>query len=373
MTRAGASSPQGPPRRVLVATTVHDPRDARILHRQIAALHDAGWKVTYVAPIQPDHELPDHLTLVSVPRTTGRRRLRALRAARKAILRLAPEHDRVLVHDPDLLPAVWGLARRQPVIWDVHEDTAAAIADRAWIPASLRRIASHLVRVVERRAERRFTLILAEESYRERFTARHPVIPNRPWTASSPASPTDPPRAIYVGRLSRSRGLAELVGLSTALEGGATITLVGPVDPEDRALLEDAVTRGAVDWRGFLANDTAMELVRGSVCGLSLLHDEPNFRGSMPTKVLEYLAHGVPAVTTPLPLAADIVSSHDAGFVVPFGDVDAASAVIAKLTNDEELQTRLGRNGYEAVQAELGWEQVVPAFLRSLEEAAVHA
>jgi len=36
----------------------------------------------------------------------------------------------------------------------------------------------------------------------------------------------------------------------------------------------------------------------------------------MPTKVAEYMAHGVPVVTTPLPLAVELVSAADGGFVV---------------------------------------------------------
>ena len=36
----------------LVITVVHNPEDARIRHRQIAALIAAGWQITYVAPFR---------------------------------------------------------------------------------------------------------------------------------------------------------------------------------------------------------------------------------------------------------------------------------------------------------------------------------
>ena len=55
-----------------------------------------------------------------------------------------------------------------------------------------------------------------------------------------------------------------------------------------------------------------MATIDGALAGLSLLRDLPNYRGSMPTKVVEYLAHGVPAITTPLPLAREIVQLHPA-------------------------------------------------------------
>ena len=63
--------------RVLVCTVVHHPADARIYHRQIAALLEAGHQVRYIAPV----DAPDFsertwagAQLTPVPRAVGRRR-----------------------------------------------------------------------------------------------------------------------------------------------------------------------------------------------------------------------------------------------------------------------------------------------------------
>src|SRR5690606_27062165 len=65
------------PMHALVATVVHHPEDARILHRQIRALLDAGHSVTYLAPFRERGVTPwPELTAVDVPRAAGRRRLR---------------------------------------------------------------------------------------------------------------------------------------------------------------------------------------------------------------------------------------------------------------------------------------------------------
>ena len=161
----------------LVATIVHHPEDARILHRQIRALVDAGHTVTYVAPFRECGVIPwDEVRAVDVPRASGRDRLSSLRAARRALARLAPEADLLLFHDPELLLA---LPSRRPVtVWDVHEDTPAALRTKAWIPEPLRRPLGGVVRGFERRAERRMRLLLAEEGYRPRFRGDHPVVPN---------------------------------------------------------------------------------------------------------------------------------------------------------------------------------------------------
>ena len=71
--------------RVVVCTIVHHPADARIYHRQIQALLDAGHQVVYIAPVQAEDfsaERPGpQLQIIAVPRAVGRRRLGALRAA----------------------------------------------------------------------------------------------------------------------------------------------------------------------------------------------------------------------------------------------------------------------------------------------------
>ena len=135
----------------LVATIVHHPEDARILHRQIRALVDAGHTVTYVAPFRECGVIPwDQVRAVDVPRASGRDRMSAIQAARAVLAKLAPQADLLLFHDPELLLAL--PARRPVTVWDVHEDTPAALLTKPWIPQPLRRPIGSVVRGFERRA-----------------------------------------------------------------------------------------------------------------------------------------------------------------------------------------------------------------------------
>ena len=49
------------------------------------------------------------------------------------------DHDVVLVHDPELVLAAAGGPWTTNLIWDVHEDPAAALQVKSWMPAILRR------------------------------------------------------------------------------------------------------------------------------------------------------------------------------------------------------------------------------------------
>ncbi len=117
------------PLRALVVTIVHRPQDARILHREVAALRGAGWDVTYAGPWAATGQTPPvGLRTLELPRAVGRRRLGAVLAARRLLRAEAPQHDVVLLHDPELLLAIAGTGLRH-VVWDVHEDPAAALVD----------------------------------------------------------------------------------------------------------------------------------------------------------------------------------------------------------------------------------------------------
>jgi glycosyltransferase involved in cell wall biosynthesis len=179
-------------------------------------------------------------------------------------------------------------------------------------------------------------------------------------------------RVVYLGTLSRARGAYELVELGRLLHGsGVRVELVGPADGEVGDALAAAHEAGTVTWHGFVPNDRALGLLEGALAGLSLLHDEPNYRHSRPTKVIEYMAHGVPVVTTPTPPARELVEESGCGVVVPFGTVEevaaAAADAVRELAGDPARTAALGRAGHEAALASHDWSLDGPAFVRVLE------
>jgi glycosyltransferase involved in cell wall biosynthesis len=357
--------------RVFVCTVVHHPEDARILHRQIRALLDAGHDVTYMAPFRSCGVAPwPEVVPVDVPRATGRRRLHALRAARDVLATRGEEADLLLLHDPELLLAVPRPLRARTV-WDVHEDTAAALGAKRWLPAPLRVPLRYAVRRIERRAERRLKLLLAEEGYRTRFQREHPVVPNTTHVPETPAVPPGDDRVVYVGQLSAARGAADLIALAGLLHAdGVTLELVGAADADVRPMLRDAHRAGILRWYGFLPNDRALRIVEGALAGLALLHDSPNYRHSMPTKVVEYMARGLPVITTPNPIAAQIVTDAACGLVVPFEDPRATAAAVRRLRDDAALRLDMGKRGHEAARARYHWPDQARLFVAQLEDWA---
>ena len=370
--------------RVVVCTVVHHPADARIFYREIQALLDAGHDVTYIAPHEESaapvrdenqgqsqdpgnsERVRGSLRLVAIPRASGRRRIGALRAARMAMAEQAAGADLLLVHDPELLLVLPPKDKRPPTVWDVHEDTVAALTTKAWLPEWLRPVAAGGVKRAEQLAERNLHLILAEHGYNARFAGDHPVVPNTAYVPEAAAPPSGPRRVVYVGWISPDRGSAEMVELGRLLKPhGIAVELIGQADAAARAHIEAG--GDAVHWHGFVPNAEALRLVEGSIAGLSLLQDEENFRHSMPTKVAEYMARGVPAVTTPLPLAVELVEAAHGGFIVPFNDPQGAADAILKLDTDPDLRVKTGLRAHEYALKNLAWPPHAAAFVAQLE------
>lgn len=364
---------------VLVVTCAHRGDDARIVHRQARVLLEAGHRVSLVAP-DPGSEAtasdPPGLVRVAVPRAVGRRRLGAWRAVRRALARSGAAADLILIHDPELVPVV-GVARRRwrrPVlVWDVHEDFVASVPTRSWIPRPLRPAVTGVVRGLQWLARRRFRLLLAEDAYAETF-GDAPVVPNSTWIPDDVAEAGAPWRVIYVGRLSRGRGLDTLIAVGRRLReerSDVQVVLIGAADADVGDVLAAAHAEGEVRWLGPLPNPAAMAQVSGALAGLSLLHDEANYRHSRPTKCVEYLAHGVPVITTPLPLARRLVEVSGGGVVTSGFDHSAVvSEVVDTVTawrNDPGERSARGRRGHAHVLQHHSWQHDGARFVELLE------
>ena len=350
--------------RVLVCTIVHHPTDARIFRRQIGALLEAGHSVSVVAPGSG----PDGVAAYPVPRARGRRRFTAWRAARSRIRELAPQHDVLVIHDPELLCVIpWRELRRRKVrvVWDVHEDLAAALAMKTYLPTGLRRLLVPVIAMLERWAERRAVLLLAETAYQERFRHAHPVVLNLPPVPETFPSRPRKRQAIYVGSITRARGLDRMLAIAPLLaDAGIALRIIGEApNAEDAVRLRSTPN---VEWNGALPNAAALQEVEQSLVGLALLSDEPNYRHSMPTKILEYMASGTPVVATPLPLSRQVIGDDGVvldGFAATPKAI--ADAVIA-LCNDDTRRERMAHAGFERVRSDYNWNRAKHGFIAAL-------
>ncbi|MVN77262.1 glycosyltransferase [Hymenobacter sp. HMF4947] len=263
----------------------------------------------------------------------------------------------VVVHAPELLPLtlLWQrLGRGRQFIYDVQENYGLNIRSQGVYPAGLRALLAGGLRWVESLAARHATaVVLAEASY----AAELPFLDNLPSEqvlilenkyqpqpgevlprAARPL-PTEPLRLLYSGTISELNGVREAIALARQLRlawpGGVGLTIIGFC--QQPALLAD-LQRLAAAEASWLTLVGGAELVphaqvvaamEHSHLGLLPYRPHPSTERCRPTKLFEYLAHGLPVLVPPNPLWVGLVQAHQAGLVVDFAQPVAAAAQVA--------------------------------------------
>lgn len=282
---------------ITLLSSAHAGEDAR-LRRWRTSFVGRGWTVAYAV---------------------GANRGRGISRMRSALT--LPLHHRgttVLCADPELAITAWLTRplRRGPWIADVHEDYVAVAADRRWARGPLRWIARILARLAAWCAARADVTVVADDHVPPHVARHRVVAPNLPARDEIPIAgePDETPRAVYVGSVTRSRGLVEMVE-AVVSSTPWTLDIVGPVSGADREWITGHGD-GRVRLHGQLAPGESWAVAAGARVGLSLLHDTPAYREAVPTKLYEYLGAGLAVITTPLPRSAAIVTEAGAGAVV---------------------------------------------------------
>jgi len=332
---------------VLVVTTVHWPDDTRIRERLIRSLA-TEFCIVYAAK-SPGPS--NHAGLIWSELRGGRFR----RNMQVFFLCLRSSWDVLVLHDPETVPTgiVAHLVHRKPVVFDVHEDIPATALSRDWVPEWLRRpLASFLVWLL-RRAEGSLEITLAEPGYQGLFDKSHHVFPNFPDTSRYPDPRKDGNgEVVYLGDVTLERGADLAVNACTQLN--RPLTFVGRATPEVQVLL----TRGSglgdgLRFEGLLPNPDALESVARASVGLSPLRDIPNFRHSQPTKILEYLALGIPVVASDLPGTRSMVDGLEGVFLVEPGN-DRRLALAIETAMAPEVRA-LAQSQVQAIRSQFRW------------------
>ncbi len=253
---------------------------------------------------------------------------RALRAVR---LPWTARGRVLLLIDPDTVPSAL-LARRlrgRPVVADVHEDYAALLHDRSWVPRGLLGVLSWLTGRCVGLAGRADLTVVADDhvpprqgATRSRLVVRNlpdlSMLPDLPKPQASGDLAGKTQHALYVGDLRASRGLDDMLH-AVAAAPGWHLDLVGPVSPAERERVHALVgpeLAGRLTWHGRLPPRQAWQLAAGASVGLALLEDTPAFRDAVPTKVYEYLACGLAVLASPLPRVAELLKVSGGGRIV---------------------------------------------------------
>ncbi len=269
----------------------------------------------------------------------------------------------VVVHAPELLPLtlLWqALGRGRKFTYDIRENYALNVTSQHVYRGWRKRALAAGLRWVEGWATRRAAaVLLAEASYADELPylaglppGRVAVLENKYQPAPAEALPTatrplpgpaEPVRLLYSGTISELNGVYEALALAEALHqawpGGAALRIVGFCQrPALLAALQETLQQLATTRPGLVTLIGGAELVpharivaemQWAHFGLLPYRPHPSTWRCRPTKLFEYLAHGLPVLVPNNPLWLSLVQAHDAGLTVDFAQPARAAAAIA--------------------------------------------
>jgi len=165
------------------------------------------------------------------------------------------------------------------------------------------------------------------------------------------------PLVVYSGLLKKGRGLENLLQAWAGLPVEAHLAFVGrgPLESE----LRDLALAAGFGNVHFLPPVKAWELpgfIRGASLGVVLTGERNlNSRYSLPNKLFEYLAAGIPALASDLPEIRRLVKEYDAGVLVDPRDHNGIRLALTGLLDDREGRERLRKNAFRAGE-NLTWQ-----------------
>lgn len=305
------------------------------------------------------------------------------------LIAAARQHDAdvIMVRDLPLAPTALWVARRLrlPVVLDMAENYPAMIRDiwrtgRAKALDGLVRNPS-LISIVEKFVLPRMdhVITVVEESsdrvarlgvQKEQITC----VSNRPPAARARELRTRPPTATgavrftYLGLMEMPRGIVDVLDAAAALCREAMpieVDLIG--DGRDLAFFRARASAldlspSTVRFHGRLENREALRLVATADVGLVPHHADESWNTTIPNKLFDYMAAGLPVITSDAIPSARVVRATEAGLV--YRSQDAADlARCMRAVADPVLRSKLGEAGRQAIRTQHNWEADTSALL----------
>jgi len=353
--------------KVCIITTVHQPFDTRVFHKEAKSLA----KVHEVVLVAPDEERADKevdgVRVITIKKPKSKL-LHPVTMWRVFKAGFKQDCDVYHCHEPSSLfvSAVLKVLKRKRLIYDAHEYYPSLIAENSLFPDFVRPLVRFLADI-EERIPIRFAdvVITVDEILALKYRKHHNnvyIISNYPRLELFKPDDLNSENGgiIYVGGLSRDRGIYQMI--EVANKTNVKLICVGNFTDELNKkeitnFLEENTSKNVV-FAGHLSHSKVVEYINMSRLGLILHQPIPRYIHAVSIKLFEYMACGKPVVASNFPEIAKVVKEADCGILVDPTDVDEIVDAILYLLEHPEEAKRMGKNGRRAVEEKYSWDKM---------------
>jgi glycosyltransferase involved in cell wall biosynthesis len=162
----------------------------------------------------------------------------------------------------------------------------------------------------------------------------------------------------YIGVIADIRGAKEMVAAVAEFPAETQVRLkfAGNYSPPGlRGVLERMPGWKSVDSLGWLARQGIVDLLGRVRAGLVVLQPTPNYIESLPVKLFEYLAAGIPVVASDFPIWREIVEEAACGLLVDPTDAHAIADAMRWIIDHPDEAEEMGRRGAQLIASRYNW------------------
>lgn len=370
-------------KKACIITTAHPVFDIRIFHKQAKTLVNAGYNVILIANHEKN-ETVENIKIIVLPKSKNRFNRMILNTFIALFLALKQKADIYHFHDPEFLMTgvLLKIITGKPVIYDCHEYYEKAVLYKKWIPEIFKKPYSLFIKTYEKILYPFMDAVIgvldkqAEKFPNTKFVTLH----NYPVKSYFDEHNNDSAKEfdlIYAGSLSKERGLFLMLTIINELKNSkkdVKLILVGKfADSITEREFYDFIKLNSLTenifFLGFKTQKETIDLLKKAKIGLWLGLKTEQYNGpQLATKIFEYMAAGIPCISTNFEYTATHIGNKNFIYFVEPDDYKSIINKINYLLDNKELYNSLGKQALDSFNADFNWEKEQTKLLKLYEE-----
>lgn len=150
---------------------------------------------------------------------------------------------------------------------------------------------------------------------------------------------------LFLGRLCARKGVYDLLEVlaecDQLLAENVKVCLCGDGEINQvKQIIKKYGLEHRISSIGWHTKDQIKEIYRET-----MLYILPSYHEGLPMSLLETMSHGIPCIVSNVAAIPEIIKNEENGIIIHPGNTDEIKAAILKLTADDKMREKIGKNG----------------------------
>ncbi len=279
----------------------------------------------------------------------------------------------VHIFAPELLPLAfifrWFGAR---IVYEVQENLYKKFPTKKYNKGWL---FERLFSYFDQKARKSFYLIFTEDAYLNEYQnlANHYAIVHnfakKEWL-NLPQPTFESTDFLYAGVISNERAFDTMVAAIAILKKQyptVKLHLFGRININLYDIFGYEDVKDNLIFYGYTNQQKIFETAQKTMAGIALLKPVGDYPDSYPSKIFDYMALGLPVITSDFELYTQLVEINECGFCISPNDAEMLAQKMNQLIENRKEAKKIGQNGRAAINKTYNWENEVANLIRLYE------